>query len=95
MTTQNEFIVQTQKLIENWQTQLAEYNKSLTNSEVQTKANFDEISDQLKESISQAQTMVEQAQTANKKAWSDMESATQSALDQVYKGWQKAMSRYQ
>ena len=45
MTTQNEFIVQTQKLIENWQTQLAEYNKSLTNSEVQTKANFDEISD--------------------------------------------------
>jgi recombinational DNA repair ATPase RecF len=95
MFTQNEFIVQTQKLIENWQTQLAEYNKSLTNSEVQTKANFDEIVGQLEESISQAQTMVEQAQAANVKAWSDMESATQNALDQIQQGWQKAMSRYQ
>jgi hypothetical protein len=95
MFTQNEFIVQTQKLIENWQTQLEEYNKSLTNSEVQTKANFDEIVGQLEESISQAQTMVEQAQVANEKAWSDMESATQNALDQIQQGWQKAMSRYQ
>ncbi|MDP7626124.1 MAG: hypothetical protein QF493_14415 [Rhodospirillales bacterium] len=94
MFTQNEFIVQTQKLIENWQTQLEEYNKSLK-TEVQTKANFDEIVGQLEESISQAQTMVEQAQAANVKAWSDMESATQNALDQIQQGWQKAMSRYQ
>ena len=93
MFTQNEFIVQTQKLIENWQTQLEEYNKSLK-TEVQTKANFDEIVGQLEESISQAQTMVEQAQAANVKAWSDMESATQNALDQIQQGWQKAMSRY-
>jgi hypothetical protein len=73
---------------------MAEYQKGLAAAEVEVKAAFEEISGQLEESISNAQTLVKQAQATNEKAWGDVGTATQKALDQLQKGWQKAMSRY-
>jgi hypothetical protein len=75
---------------------MAEYQKDfIKTTETQAKADFDEVVGQLEDAVSQAQAMVEQVQAINDKAWSDMESATQKAMDQLQKGWLKAMSHYQ
>ena len=48
----------------------------------------------MEKTIAQAANMVKQAQAVNEQAWNDMEAATDKALDQLQKGWQKALSRY-
>ncbi len=95
MTTQEKFIAETQKQIEDWQVQMVKCKKALKATEAQAKADFDGVVGQLEESVSQAQAMVKQAQAANEKAWNDMEAATWKALGQLHTGWQKAISRYQ
>ena len=95
MATQNMFINETQKRIEEWQTQLADLTKQLENAQAQNKAKFEKGIVEMKDSIGQATTMVQQAQQANEKAWNDMEAATKKAFDQLQKGWQQALSRYQ
>ncbi len=96
MTTQDNFIAETQKQIQDWQSQMAEYQKGfIKTTETQAKADFDVVVDQLEDAVSQAQAMVEQAQAVNENAWSDMELATQKAMNQLQKGWLKAMSQYQ
>jgi chromosome segregation ATPase len=94
MTPQEKFIAETQRQIEDWQAQMAEYKKGLEAAEVGAKAAYEELAGQLEESISNAQTLVKQAKATNEKAWGDMGSATQKALDQLQEGWQKAISRY-
>ncbi len=95
MTTQDNFVAETQKQIEEWQTQLADLTKQLENAQAQTKAEFKKGIAEMEDRISHATTMVQQAQQANEKAWNDMEAATKKAFDQLQKGWQQALSRYQ
>ncbi len=87
MSVKDSFILQTQKLIEDWQAQLAEYTKNLETAKAQTKAEYEKV-------IAQATVVVKQAQAVNEQGWNDMEAAIQNAFDQLRKGWQKALSRY-
>ncbi len=95
MATQNMFINETQKQIEEWQTQLADFTKQLENAQAQNKAEFEKGIAEMEDAIGQATTMVQQTQKANEKAWNDMEAATTKTFDQLQKGWQQALSRYQ
>ncbi len=47
MTTQDNFIAETQKQIKDWQSQMAEYQKNLKATEAQSKTEFNEVVDQL------------------------------------------------
>ena len=48
----------------------------------------------MRENIEQANKLLAQARDAQENAWKDMQAASQSAFEQLQKGWADALGRF-
>ncbi len=94
MPLKQEFAKQIEGQIAVWQAQIRDHQERLAQAGAEARANYEKAIAGMRENVEQANRLLAQANEAQEGAWKDMEVASQSALEQLQKGWADALRRF-
>jgi len=77
-----------------WQAQIRDHQERLAQAGAEARANYEKAIAGMRESVEQANRLLAQSREAQESAWRDMQVASQSALEQLQKGWADALRRF-
>ena len=77
-----------------WQAQIRDHQERLAQAGAEARANYENAVASMRENVEQANRLLAQSREAQEGAWKDMQAASQSALEQLQKGWADALRRF-
>jgi hypothetical protein len=94
MAINQEFAKQIEGQIAVWQAQIRDYQERMVQLGAEARANHEKAVATMRENVEQANRLLAQAREAQEGAWKDMQAASQSAFEQLQKGWADALRRF-
>ena len=94
MSVNQEFAKQIEGQIAVWQAQIRDHQERLAQAGAEARANYEKAIAGMRENVKQANRLLAQAREAQEGAWKDMQVASQSAFEQLQKGWADALRRF-
>jgi hypothetical protein len=94
MSLKQESAKQIEAQIAVWQAQIRDHQERLAQAGAEARANYEKAIAGMRENVEQANRLLAQAREAQEGAWKDMQVASQSALEQLQKGWADALRRF-
>ena len=94
MALKQDFAKQIESQIAVWQAQISDHQERLAQAGAEAKANYAKAIAGMRENVEQANRLLAQSREAQEGAWKDMQVASQSALEQLQKGWADALRRF-
>jgi hypothetical protein len=89
-----EFSQQIEQQIAVWQAQIKGHQERVAEAGATARAETEKAIAAMRENIEQASKLLAQARDAQDNAWKDMQAASQSAFEQLQKGWADALGRF-
>ena len=94
MSLKQDFIEQIESQIAVWQAQIRGQQERLAQAGAEARANTEKALAGMRENVEQANQLLARARQAQEGAWKDMQVASQSAFEQLQKGWADALRRF-
>ncbi len=94
MSLKQDFAKQIESQIAVWQAQIRDHQDRLSQAGAEAKANYEKAIAGMRENVEQANRLLAQSREAQEGAGKDMQVASQSALEQLQKGWADALRRF-
>ena len=94
MSLNQEFAKQIEGQIAVWQAQIRDHQERLAQAGAEARANYEKAIAGMRENVEQANQLLARARQAQEGAWKDMQVASQSAFEQLQKGWADALRRF-
>ena len=94
MALKQEFAQQIEQQIAVWQAQIKGHQERVAEAGATARAETEKAIAAMRENVEQASKLLAQARDAQENAWKDMQAASQSAFEQLQKGWADALGRF-
>ncbi len=94
MSLKQEFAKQIESQIAVWQAQIRDHQERLAQAGTEARGDYEKAIAGMRENVQQANRLLAQAGQAQEGAWKDMQVASQSAFEQLQKGWADALRRF-
>ncbi len=94
MSLKQDFAGQIESQIAVWQAQIRDHQERVAQAGAEARADYEKAIAGMRQSVEQANGLLAQAREAQEGAWKDMQVASQSALEQLQKGWADALRRF-
>jgi hypothetical protein len=94
VSLKQEFAKQIESQIAVWQAQIRDHQDRLAQAGAEARASYKKAIAGMRENVERANRLLTQSREAQEGAWKDMQVASQSALEQLQKGWAEALRRF-